>query len=319
MDFYIKLITKMYYITLDKWVFESNNIINILINMAEIKYYNDYKNLDNLEELMDITLLENMKFIELEGLTNKELQIVEKSMKISNIKFILKLYEQKFLDAKIFESILHEMINFKTTDSMEALIEILNMCENNNPEILKNMNKLLKLKKSNLFDFRLTFIYGESLLKYNKNYKEKKVSKRESKQKKPKVDSFVIGCQNILDEYVMIGELEEINEYLKDSINNYTDLCKFSEVLIRNILCCKETDYTKLKSLIKTLTSKKILKLSNVKKGFTNNLKQFNDISIDYPKATKNLNKLITYSTNSNIIKQDFIDDLIKKYNIEMI
>mgnify|MGYP006444406783 CR=1 FL=1 len=100
---------------------------------------------------------------------------------------------------------------------------------------------------------------------------------------------------------------------------NYSDLCKFSDVLIKTILCCKETDYIKLKGLIKTLTSKKILKLANVKKGFTNNLKQFNDIAIDYPKATQNLNKLITYSTKSNIIKQDFIDDLIKKYNIEII
>jgi hypothetical protein len=319
MDFYIKLITKMYYITLDKWAFESNNIINILVNMTQIKYYNDYKNLDRVEELMDITLLDNMKFIELEGLVPKELQIVEKSMKISNIKFIVKLYEQKFLDAKIFESILHEMIDFKTTNSMEALIEILNICENNNPEILKNMNQLLKLKDSSKFDFRLTFIYGESLLKYSKNYKVKKESKKGSKPKKSKIDSFTIGCQNILDEYIMIGELEEINEYLKDSVNNYSDLCKFSDVLIKTILCCKETDYIKLKGLIKTLTSKKILKLANVKKGFTNNLKQFNDIAIDYPKATQNLNKLITYSTKSNIIKQDFIDDLIKKYNIEII
>ena len=318
LEFYLNLIVKIYYVTNDKWVFDSNNLIKLLIDMAQIKYYVDYKKIDELENLINPVLSDNMNFIELEGLSQDEIQIVEKSMKISNIKFIVRMYSLKFLDKKIFENILLELIKFKTMDSMEALIEILNLCEPNDPEILKNITKLNKLRDSECFDFRLTFIYGEALQKFDKTKPKirKKVSTKPVKKKK--VDTFMIGCENILEEYIMIEEFDEIKEYLKDSLNNYHELSKFSEVLIKTIICGRDTDFTKLKKLIKSLTSKKMLKSSNFKKGINNNLKNYNEIIIDYPKANKNLSKFISYSTKSNIIKKDFIDALINRYNINL-
>ena len=320
LEFYLDLIVKIYYVTKDKWNFDSNNIINLLIDMAQIKYYLDYKEIDQLEDIVNPVLSDNMNFIELEGLSKEEMQIVEKSMKISNIKFLVKMYSLNFLDKKIFENLLQELIKLKTTDSMEALIEILSLCESNNPEILNNITKLNKLKDSNNFDFRLTFIYGEALQKFGsvKSNTKKKFSNKKPVKKK-KVDTFMIGCENILEEYIMIEEFDEIKEYLKDSLNNYHELSKFSEVLIKTILCGKDdSQFTKLKNLIKSLTSNKMVKPSNFKKGMNNNLKNYNEIIIDYPKANKNLRKFISYSTKSNIIKKEFVDELINRYDIKI-
>lgn len=321
-DNYLNLINKIYYVTFDKWNFNNTNLINLLITISQVKYCMDYKNLDMIEDLLDSNLIENINFIELEGLPDSELQIVKKSMKISNIKFIIKLYLDGFVDQSIVDNIINELINFKTTHSMEALIEILNICDHNDKIIFNNLSKLVKLKTSKIFDFRLSFIFGEALAKYekngNKNFKLNK--KKTSIKKKPvkKVDSFFIGCENILEEYIMIEEFEEVNEYLKDSIENYSELCKFSDALIKSILCCKDTDFQKLKTLVKLLSSNKILKQSNWKKGINNNLKRFNDIILDYPKANKNLDKFITYSTKVNLIKKEFIDELMQKYDVNI-
>ena len=60
------------------------------------------------------------------------------------------------------------------------------------------------------------------------------------------------------------------------------------------------------------------MKPSNWKKGFNNNIKNFEDIMLDYPKANKNLSKFITYSKKSNIIKEDYINELMTKYEISL-
>ena len=316
---YINLIKKIYYVTSDHWNYDGKSLIDLLIIMSQIKYFMDYRKLDEIEDSLDNTFTETVQFIELDGLDEKELKIVNKSMKISNIKFIVQMYLNKFLDSKIMDNIIVELINLETTHSIEALIEILNMCENNDKIINKNFTKLEKLKSSKEFDFRLNFIYGEALCKYdNKKSNSVKVKKLSPKQPVKKEDSFMIGCENIIEEYIMIEEFEEVYEYLKDSKDNYHDLCKFSDVLIRSILCSKEIDYTKLKSLVKQLMGKKILKPSNWKKGFNNNIKNFQDIMLDYPKANKNLSKFITYSKKSNIIKEDYINELITKYEVSL-
>ena len=316
---YINLIKKIYYVTSDHWNYEGKSLIDLLIIMSQIKYFMDYRKLDEIEDNLDNTFTETVQFIELDGLDEKELKIVNKSMKISNIKFIVQMYLNNFLDSNIMSNIVEELINLKTTHSMEALIEILNMCESNDKVINKNFTKLAKLKSSKEFDFRLNFIYGEALSKYDKK-KSNSVKVKKVSPKKPvkKEDSFMIGCENIIEEYIMIEEFEEVYEYLKDSQGNYHDLCKFSDVLIRSILCSKETDYTKLKSLVKQLMGKKLLKPSNWKKGFNNNIKNFEDIMLDYPKANKNLSKFITYSKKSNIIKEDYINELMTKYEISL-
>lgn len=316
---YLNLINKIYFTTIDHWKYENRSLIDLLIIMTQIKYYMDYKKLEEIEDQLDSTLIEIMQFIELEGLDENELKIVNKSMKISNVKFIVQLYLNNYFDPKILGIIIDELINLKTTHSMEALIEILNMCENNDPVVIKNLSKLIKLKSSKDFDFRLNFIYGEALAKYDKPT-NKKVNKKKTSLKKPKKkeDSFMIGCENIIEEYIMIEEFEEVYEYLKDSQSNYHELSKFSDVLIRSIICSKDTDYNKLKSLVKLLTSKKLIKCSNWKKGFTNNIKNYNDILMDFPKANKNLSKFITYSKKSNILKEDFIKELVKKYEISL-
>jgi hypothetical protein len=316
---YINLIKKIYYVTSDHWNYDGKSLIDLLIIMSQIKYFMDYRKLDEIEDSLDNTFTETVQFIELDGLDEKELKIVNKSMKISNIKFIVQMYLNKFLDSTIMDNIIVELINLETTHSIEALIEILNMCENNDKIINKNFTKLEKLKSSKEFDFRLNFIYGEALCKYdNKKSNSVKVKKLSPKQPVKKEDLFMIGCENIIEEYIMIEEFEEVYEYLKDSQDNYHDLCKFSDVLIRSILCSKEIDYTKLKSLVKQLMGKKILKPSNWKKGFNNNIKNFEDIMLDYPKANKNLSKFITYSKKSNIIKEDYINELITKYEVSL-
>ena len=316
MDIYIDLIKKIYYVTQDHWNFEGHNLITTLIDMSQIKYFDDYKTLDDLDDLINVTLMNNMKFIELEGLSDDELMIVNKSMKISNIKFIFNLYDVGFLDKTVFNNILLDLIGLKTKSSIEALIEILNSSEVNNKVILNNINQLNKLTKISNFDFRIKFIYGEALAKFIVN---KKVLKKTSnlKKKKNTEDSYKIGCENILEEYIMIQEQDEIFAYLKET-NDYNELCKFTEILIKNILCSKDTDFNKLKLLLKTLTNKKFLKISNIKKGFNNNLKNFNDLIIDFPKAEKNLNKFLSFNYKTKLLKKEFVNELLKRYSIEV-
>jgi hypothetical protein len=300
-NIYIKLIIKVLYVSHNKWNFDNKNLIHLLLNMTQRKFYDDFKkdHLNEIDKIFDETFLYNITKIELEGLNNDEIIIKNKSMTLSNVKFIVKLYQVNLLKKNDF----NEMLNIITTASdkqnIESLIEILSLFDYDDAIISKKKHVLYKILKLKNLDFRLKFIYEEALKKYFSKTSDKTfIEKEKEKDVSKKNDKFFsIGCQNIIEEYLSIQEFEEITLYLEKSQKNHYEMTCFAEELFVKIICSRDNEFDILKKMLKKLMKKKILRTTHIKKAKKYIDKNIDDLSIDYPNCNDKLDKLNKFIT----------------------
>lgn len=318
-DIYIKLIMKILCITKDIWQFNENNLQTVLINMAQQKFYTDYlkNDIEELNNLYDTDFLSNITTIELEGLCNDEKIVKKKSMSLSNIKFIVKIYQKGLLDKKPFENIVNILIQQSCINSVESLIEILNVFEEEDDVLQKLSLKLNKISKKKSLDFRLQFIYEEALKRYyGKQTIKITYNKTTFNNKIETKKIYQNGCINIIDEYIELEEYNEVKEFLYESNNNYTELCYFVEILFFKTVCGLNKDYTKLKNLFKQINKEKLLKLVHIKKGINYLIQNCIDLKMDYPTSEENIKKFIKFLTLNKILKKDYLEEIMGKLKI---
>ncbi len=307
-NIYMKLVLKIIYISQEKWNFEDQSMIKLLLNMTQRKFVEDFDNdnLEKLDKIFDETFLYNITKIELEGLNEDEVNIKNKSMTLSNIKFIIKLYQFNLLNKDDFNNMLNIITKDPKKKNIESLIEILSLFDSDDSIITKNKFVLYKILKLKNLDFRLKFIYEEALKKYFSKTKETKFIETEKKKDtiKKNKKNFGIGCKNIIEEYLVIQEFEEINIYLEKSFKNHYELSCFAENLLNKIICSKDKEFNILKKMLKKMIKKKIIRATHIKKGLKYINKNMNDISIDFPNSKDRLDKLNKFLYNENIIKK---------------
>ncbi|VVU95288.1 hypothetical protein CPAV1605_1036 [seawater metagenome] len=316
-DVYIKLILKIYQVTKEKWKFNNYDLRTCLIDMTQRKFYKDYNTseIEDLNKMLKEDFLNNLLDIELEGLSQDEIAIKEKSMSLSNVKFITKMYIQGFIHKNCFKEILETLINLESKINVEALIEILNVFEREDDVLQELFSKLSKLSKKKTLDFRLKFIYEEALKNYNSKFNSKANYTKKTKQ--TNTDSkkiFIIEASNIIDEYMEIEEYEEIIEFMKESVNTYNDTCKFIEILFYKMICGVSKDYLKIRNLFKKINKEKNIKFSHLKRGFNHIKKNYSDIKLDYPMATNNINKFIKFCSQNKIAKKNYLEEISKTF-----
>ena len=305
-DVYIKLIIKVFLITENEWMFNENNILTVLVNNTQRKFLNDFNqdNYDNFINLLDKDFINNINDITFDGLEEKEVNIKKKSMALSNIKLIVKLHQNNIICDNIINEIINVLTASNNKSSIEALIEILDMQTEKYDIYLNNKNKFESILDNNDYDFRLKFIYEEAFKKYFSNYKFFK--KYKMKERKIINNSiFEIESNNILDEYIELGQNIEVIEYLNTLECGIT---KFINILLTKILCSKNDCYKKLEKLFLNLYKKKYFKRSDIKKEIKYIFKSLKDISIDYPIANKNLKNILNFIGKNKMIDIEFIN-----------
>ncbi len=145
-----------------------------------------------------------------------------------------------------------------------------------NPNLIKKyveyINNTIKyLTQTN--DIRLITLF-ENINK--KKYQKKKLIQK----KKSNNDKIIIKCQNIIKEYIILEDIEEIKYFIEEE-NKIVILKLLEDAIIKELFINEDNDFEKLVALIK----KKIFNLKNIK----NKINQLNDddIFIDFNKRKK--------------------------------
>ena len=152
---------------------------------------------------------------------------------------------------------------------------------NLNPKLSKKYvdyinNVVCVLKEKN--NIRLITLF-ENLSK-NKNKNKKKIIKKNKKVSEKKL----IKCQNILKEYLIIEDIEEIKYFLEEesNINKF-----FEDAIIQELFINEDDDFDKLFCLLK---KKELFNIKNIKTKI-NNLNN-DDIFIDFSKRKSKISAI---------------------------
>jgi len=312
-DVYIKLIIKVFLITDNNWTYNDNNILTVLVNNTQRKFLNDFNkdNYNSFINLLDKDFVNNINDITLDGLEEKEVIIKKKSMALSNIKLIIKLHQNNIICDDNINEIINILTESNNKASIEALIEILDMQTEKYDIYNNNKEKFETVLNNNDYDFRLKFIYEEAFKKYFNNYKFSK--KYKIKERKIiSESSFDVESNNILDEYIELGQSIEVIEHL-----NTLDcaITKFINILLTKILCSKNNAYKQLEKLFLNLYKKNYFRRSDIKKEIKYIFKSLKDIAIDYPIAYNNLKNILNFIGKNKIIDLEFINKSLQMIN----
>lgn len=190
------------------------------------------------------------------------------------LKFLFLMIEKGYF----FKNLINKIMDDITEKKDYYMIYLwLNINKSLKKKYIKQINECIdELKKSN--NIRLTTLFESLLTKKEKSVKtEKKINKVESK------DTII--CQNIIKEYMLIEDINEVKFFIKDSsITNKLDLLE--DALINELFINEDEDFLKLVNLIEL----EILNLSKIKQKIKK-IKN-DDIFIDFNERIKYINNI---------------------------
>ena len=280
--------------------------VNFLVII--IKCYNKKLNL-NANKFFDI--IESNK--KLFYLNNVNCQVNE-SIRLNNLILIKKL-----LEMNIMESNLLILMNSLIINQNRFISDIYNWFDKKDLSVSEKDKLENKLKLSTLSFRDKTFL--KNLLNNKNEIKvnsieidDNPIIKNNSYSNKNiktnnKIEEFSIETLNILNEYLYLNLIEEIEEYIKVE-------CK--DMYYKNIFCkiCiklyfdDQDNSTKLTNLLDELLNNRILYKSNLSRGLIFLIKSLKKERLD----NKNLTKFLSYLKNKGITKG--LEFLLRKYKV---
>ena len=280
--------------------------VNFLVII--IKCYN--KKLDlNANKFFDIIESNTKLFY----LNNVNCQVNE-SIRLNNLILIKKL-----LEMNIMESNLLILMNSLIINQNRFISDIYNWFDKKDLSVSEKDKLENKLKLSTLSFRDKTFL--KNLLNNKNEIKvnsieidDNPIIKNNSYSNKNiktnnKIEEFSIETLNILNEYLYLNLIEEIEEYIKVE-------CK--DMYYKNIFCkiCiklyfdDQDNSTKLTNLLDELLNNRILYKSNLSRGLIFLIKSLKKERLD----NKNLTKFLSYLKNKGITKG--LEFLLRKYKV---
>lgn len=192
-------------------------------------------------------------------------------------KFIYLLIEKGYFYKNLVNKIMEDIINKND-------IYMIYLWLNINPQLKKKYvdiinEKLQYLKKIN--NIRMITLF-ETLLTFKQIKKEKKEKKETNI-----VNKSMVICENIIKEYMIIEDVEEVKLFIEETkINNVKDL--LIDGIIKELFVNEDENFIKLVNLIETgifdlqILKKKLENLSNddIFIDYKNRLKCINDIKL---------------------------------------
>ena len=261
---FFKLITYIYNNTL-------KYNISYFVSIIEIKFKSDYKMIELPEE-----------YIFLKKLNTEE-------NRKSNIQLVYNMITKNILNNTIYDECCNIILN------QSEIIDIYNWFNIFNDKV--NDKVKLKIKDVLLGINKLSreYILLNNLLSINNINNEKKVCKKDN------INIFELECDNIINEYLFMTNLDDIKYFIDNSCvdaNNKNILCK----LIIHIYFCENNDNSKeLLKLIKLLLSSQHLFKTNIVKGFQLLYSDWDNLSIDYNSPSDKMNNFKSLNINKGL------------------
>jgi hypothetical protein len=314
---YYKILNEINFIKNYITFFKLISSIYIKVNNFNISYL--YKLIENGFKL---NYLENIDFEIINNLDTDE-------KRLNNLKIIKELININLLNSSItdeideiminqekhYSDIYYWFINNKLSDiQIEKINEIIqNSNCNNREKILLNTlinNNFNDTKKNKL-------IYKSEIKKITD--KEEIIDKEEIKEiieieiKKDKTLTFNIELENLIDEYLELQIIEEIEYFLKENCDDANKKNNFCNIIINKYFILEnEDDIKKILQLFKLLIKRQSLFKSNLSRGLLILNKSLSNNEI----INNKLKKFLLFLKNIGITKG--LEYLMSKFNIDL-
>ena len=255
------------------YLFELNN--KEFINLIELKIKNDYMNLD---------LNENMKFLE---------NFKSEEHRLNSLKLLIYLVEKKNLHIDVINIVSDFLMNTDFIPDINFWFS--NKFIKNNLNI-KDFNKKLIDKLNNEMNNR-SLVLLKNLLDCNDiDYQiedednEEEIFESSIEEVSDKTE-FEIQIDNILEEYLLLEEFDEILSFFENFINEDIDKKQFMSSLINFYFNSPLNNLSKFKKLFVNLKKSKLIK-SELYKNSLNEILN-NDERFDYIDLDNKISKLL--------------------------
>ena len=249
----------------------------IKINMIFNRIFNyNQKHFISLIELKfkyDYDINKELSYNELKVSDLEELKLLDsEENRINNIDLIIKFIENGLLDVSIIDEVVNSLIN---TDFIPDIHRFLSNKFIKEKIDLKSYYDTLKSKSENKLDNRYRIILDSILEKYDNNYSSKENSRSDSITSVDNIESEInyeidlktvesfeklkskieIEIENIIEEYLLIEDFEEINNYLE----NHDNANNFMVELINHYFKNNLNNFDKFKSLFLNFRNNQII------------------------------------------------------------
>ena len=286
-DYYInflEIIIKCYNKKLD---LKANRFFDIIeINIKSYYLNNDFCKVNEIQRINNLILIK--KLIE-KNILDSNLLILMNSLIINQNKFIYDIFN--WFDSK--------ELSISEKEKLENKLE-LSYLSFRDKTFLKNLfNNKKEIVKNNI---------KKEIIK-NKFKKEIIINDNSSAKTNNKNEEFNIETLNILNEYLYINLMEEIEEYIKTECKDMYYKNIFCKISIKLFFESKE-NINKILNLFDTLLKNKILYKSNLSRGLIFLLKSLKKERLD----NKKLSKFLLYLKNKGITKG--LEFLLRKYKV---
>jgi hypothetical protein len=307
---YYKILNEINFIKIYMIFFKLISSIYIKVNNFNISYL--YKLIENgFKE----NYMENIDFEIINKLDTDE-------KRLNNLKIIKELININLLNLSIIDEIDDIMINqekhysdiyywFINTKLSEIQIDKINQIIQNSD--CNNREKILltSLVNNNFNDTKKNKLIYKSNIKEEEN--EEKIKEEKIEIKKDKILTFNIELDNLIDEYLELQIIEEIEYFIKENCEDANKKNNFCYIVINKyFMSDNEDELKKILSLFKSLIKRQSLFKSNLSRGLLilNKLLPNNDIT------NNKLKKFLLFLKNAGITKG--LEFLMTKFKIDI-
>lgn len=235
--------------------------------------------------------------------------------RINNLILIKNLVESKILSNKIIEEcdtiILNQQV-FLPDIYYWFNSKVSYLTENEKNKIKNHLKKEGITQRESVL---LENLINNKVVKLN-NTIQPPIDKIGKSMKTVKTDTLKLECENIVDEYILIKSLEDIEYFIINRCSDAISKNKFCENLIDRYFGTNNENSNEIIELIKELIKSQTLFKSNLSRGLLLIHNNWKDRSIDYNKPVYKMKKLLTILKSIGITKG--IEFLLDQYKINI-
>jgi len=273
--------------------------LSFFISIVEHKFKLDYTN-DNL------TRTNKYKFIE---------DLDEESKRINNLILIKNLVEYKLMSENLLEECDNIIIN-----QNKYLPDVYYWFNSKNRNLTQEETNKIKLYLTKDGINPRETILLENLL--NKTVVNQSVAQNINVLKKNnvekvviKTDTLKIECNNIIEEYLLIKSLEDVEYFINNRCKDAITKNKYCEYLFDKYFLSNKNEAKEIIELMKELVRSQVLFKSNLSRGLLFIYHNWKERTIDYNRANEKMKYLLVIFKQIKITRG--LEQLMELYGIE--
>lgn len=308
------LLKHVIFFNLNKWTFKGNFLYIIFLDKCQ-KYVEDLLNSDHHNQLVELYNGNIDEFYKKKNYATSLMMLISEIYKLDLISknTITGIVANLLKDQDKFYKLELSLVIIKYLYDQELGEELYNKYV---AHLTKDNNLNKKIK------FMILDIEDEFLKNKKVNNDKKVIYKEEENDYEDRDVEVEAKVKNLINEYISENDLE----YTITCYNEIEVKPRSNKIIYEFLLNLLESDsvrYNHIFGLLKKLIRRKLIKYNNIKFGFIDFLKEYDDLKLDYPNLEKSVIKLFNifirikvfdFNTIKFILNKSVNEDMYNKF-----